>query len=49
MDVFSTNLFGVPLESDIKIAIHVKLGTNPIYIPPYHMAPPELKERKDLF
>lgn len=49
MDVFSTNLFGVPLESDIDIAIDVKLGTNPIYIPPYHMTPPELKELKNLF
>ncbi|XP_055803116.1 uncharacterized protein LOC129872229 [Solanum dulcamara] len=44
LDVFSTDLHGLPLERDVDIAIEVEPGNKPIFIPPYRMASVELKE-----
>ncbi|XP_015165067.1 uncharacterized protein [Solanum tuberosum] len=38
---------GVPPDRDIDFAIDLEPGTKPISIPPYRMAPAELKELKD--
>ena len=43
-DVFLEELLGLPPEREIKFAIEGQLGTNPISILPYWMAPVELKE-----
>jgi hypothetical protein len=43
-DVFPVDLPGLPPDRDIDFAIDVEPGTRPISIPPYHMAPTELKE-----
>lgn len=43
-DVFSIDLPRLPPEWEIDLAIEVELGTKPIYIPLYRMAPIELKE-----
>ena len=43
-DVFPTDLPGLPLERDIDFAIDLEPGTRPISIPPYRMAPAELRE-----
>ncbi|XP_069152026.1 uncharacterized protein [Solanum lycopersicum] len=40
---------GVPPDRDIDFAIDLELGTKLISIPPYRMAPAELKELKDQF
>ena len=42
--MFPKELPGLPPECEIEFAIEVQLGTNPISIPPYQMAPTELKE-----
>ena len=42
--VFPTDLPGLPLSRDIDFAIDLELGTRPIFIPPYRMAPAELHE-----
>jgi len=47
MDVFPTDLLGVPPERDIDFVIDLEPGTKPISIPPYRMAPAELKELKE--
>ena len=47
LDVFPSDLPGVPPDRDIDFAIDLKPDTKPIYIPPYRMAPAELKELKD--
>ncbi|XP_070045683.1 uncharacterized protein [Nicotiana tomentosiformis] len=44
-DVFPSNLLGMPPEYDIVFYIDLDTGTQPIFIPPYHMAPKELKEQ----
>jgi len=36
----------MPLDRDIDFCIDLKPGTRPISIPPYHMAPTELRELK---
>ena len=46
-DVFPSDLPGVPPDRDIDFAIDLEPGTKPISIPPYRMAPAELKELKD--
>ena len=46
-DVFPSDLPGVPPDRDIDFAIDLEPGTKPISIPPYRMAPTELKELKD--
>ncbi|WMV37264.1 hypothetical protein MTR67_030649, partial [Solanum verrucosum] len=47
IDVFPTNLSGVPPDRDIDFSIDLELRTKPIFIPPYRMALAELKELKD--
>ena len=46
-EVFSTDLPDLPPDRDIDFCIDVELGTQPISIPPYCMAPAELKELKE--
>ncbi|XP_070025556.1 uncharacterized protein [Nicotiana sylvestris] len=46
-DVFPSDLSGMPLDCDIDFYIDLAPGTQPIYIPPYRMAPKELKELKE--
>ncbi|XP_070024834.1 uncharacterized protein [Nicotiana sylvestris] len=46
-DVFPADLPGMPPDRDIDFGIDLLPGTQPISIPPYRMAPPELKELKD--
>ena len=45
-DVFPEELPGLPLDREIEFCIDVVSGTQPISIPPYRMAPAELKELK---
>ena len=45
-DVFPEDLPGLPPERDIEFAIDLIPGTAPISLPPYRMAPAELKELK---
>ncbi|XP_070005492.1 uncharacterized protein [Nicotiana sylvestris] len=47
--VFPADLPGMPPDRDIDFGINLLLVTQPISIPPYRMAPPELKELKDHF
>ncbi|XP_070018160.1 uncharacterized protein [Nicotiana sylvestris] len=44
-DVFPSNLPGMPPDRDIDFCIDLAPGTQPISIPPYCMAPKELKEQ----
>ncbi|XP_070024610.1 uncharacterized protein, partial [Nicotiana sylvestris] len=46
-DVFPADLPGMPPDRDIDFGIDLVPGTKPISIPPYHMAPAELKELKE--
>ncbi|XP_019251318.1 PREDICTED: uncharacterized protein LOC109230253, partial [Nicotiana attenuata] len=46
-EVFPSDLPGMPPDRDIDFCIDLAPGTQPISIPPYRMAPPELKELKD--
>lgn len=46
-DVFPEELPGLPPDRDIEFNIELVLGTRPISIPPYRMAPAELKEFKE--
>ncbi|XP_055959732.1 uncharacterized protein LOC126656815 [Mercurialis annua] len=46
-DVFPEELPGLPPDRDIEFCIDVVPGTGPISIPPYRMAPAELKELKE--
>ena len=41
---FLEELLGLPLEREIEFCIDVVPGTDPISMPPYRMAPAELKE-----
>ena len=45
-DVFSGKLMGLPLHRDVDFVIELHLGTSPIYMTPYRMAPVELQELK---
>ncbi|XP_069152883.1 uncharacterized protein [Solanum lycopersicum] len=45
-EVFPTDLLDLPPDRDIDFCIVVETGTQPISIPPYSMAPAELKELK---
>ncbi|WMV55015.1 hypothetical protein MTR67_048400, partial [Solanum verrucosum] len=47
LDVFPNDLPGVPLEREIDFGIDLIPDTQPISIPPYRMAPAELKELKE--
>ncbi|XP_070020655.1 uncharacterized protein [Nicotiana sylvestris] len=46
-DVFPTDLLDMPPDRDIDFGIELVPGTQPISIPPYRMAPAELKELKE--
>ena len=46
-DVFPDDLPGIPPEREIDFGIDLLPDTRPIYIPPYRMAPAELKELKE--
>ena len=46
LDVFPDDLPGLPLEREIDFPIDLVLGTAPISLPPYRIAPVELKELK---
>ncbi|XP_070035363.1 uncharacterized protein [Nicotiana tomentosiformis] len=43
-EVFLVDLSGIPPDRDIDFCIDLALGTQPISIPPYCMAPPKLKK-----
>ena len=45
-DVFPDDISGLPPDSAIEFVIELSPGTDPISIPPYIMAPAELKELK---
>ncbi|KAH0646659.1 hypothetical protein KY284_034543 [Solanum tuberosum] len=45
-EVFPNDLHGMPPNRDIDFCIDLKPGTRPISIPPYRMAPAELRELK---
>ena len=45
-DVFLDDILGLPLDREIEFVIELILGTKTISIPPYRMAPAELKELK---
>ena len=45
-DVFPDDLPGLPPEREIDFSIDLVPGTAPISLPPYRMAPAELKELK---
>ncbi|XP_069149936.1 uncharacterized protein [Solanum lycopersicum] len=47
LEVFSTDLPGLPPDRDIDFCIDVEPGTRTTSIPPYRMAPAELKELKE--
>ncbi|EOY08454.1 DNA/RNA polymerases superfamily protein [Theobroma cacao] len=47
MDVFPDELPGLPPEREVEFCIDLIPDTRPISIPPYRMAPAELKELKD--
>ena len=46
LDVFLDDISGLPLDRAIEFVIELISGTGPISIPPYRMAPAELKELK---
>ncbi|XP_070013593.1 uncharacterized protein [Nicotiana sylvestris] len=46
-DVFPSDLPGMPPNRDIDFCIDLTLGTQPISVPSYRMAPKELKELKE--
>ena len=46
-DVFSDELPGLPPHREIEFCIDVVSDTAPISMPPYRMAPAELKELKE--
>ena len=45
-DVFPKDLLGLPLDQKLEFGIELLSGSAPIFIPPYRMAPTELKELK---
>ena len=46
-DVFPEELPGLPPDREIEFCIYVVPGTDSISMPPYRMAPIELKELND--
>ena len=46
LDVFPADLPSMPPDRDIDFCIDLESGTRPIAIPPYRMAPAELRELK---
>ena len=47
IDVFPEELPGLPPEREVEFGIDLIPGTQPISIPPYRMAPTELRELKE--
>ena len=47
IDVFPEDLPGIPPKREIEFGIDLLPDTQPISIPPYRMAPAELKELKE--
>ena len=45
-DVFPDDIVGLPPEREVEFTIDLIPGTEPISIPPYRMAPVELRELK---
>ena len=45
LDVFPADLPSMPPDRDIVFCIDLEPGTRPISIPPYRMAPAELREK----
>ena len=45
-DVFPDDIIGLPLDREMEFTIDLIPGTEPISIPPYRMAPVELRELK---
>jgi len=45
-DVFPEELPGLPPQREVEFSIEIVSGANPISIPPYRMAPAELRELK---
>ena len=45
-DVFPGDISGLPLDREVEFTIDLIPGTEPISIPPYRMAPSELRELK---
>ena len=45
-DVFPDDISGLPQDREVEFTIDLIPGTEPIYIPPYRMAPAELRELK---
>ena len=46
-EVFPDDLLGVPPDREIEFGIDLVPDTRPIFIPPYRIAPTELKELKE--
>ena len=46
LDAFSDDLPGLPPDRELEFGIEVQHGSTPISIPPYRMAPMELKDLK---
>ena len=46
LDVFPDDIVGLPPEREVEFTIDLIPGTEPISIPPYRMAPAELRELK---
>lgn len=46
LQMFLDNLLSMPLDREVDFCIDLKLGTRPIFIPIYHMAPTVLRELK---
>ena len=46
LDVFSDDIAGLPLGREVEFTIDLIPRTEPISIPPYRMAPAELRELK---
>lgn len=47
LEMFPNELFGIPLDRKINFGIDLPPDTYPISIPPYRMAPDELKKLKE--
>ena len=47
VDVFPEDLPGLPPEREVDFGIDLPPDTQPISIPPYRMAPAELRELKE--
>ena len=45
-DVFPDDIVGLPSEREVEFTIDLIPGAEPISIPPYRMAPAELRELK---